>query len=35
VAPLDRDTAVERTIEALKLAKILRPDDRIELVHTQ
>lgn len=33
--PLDRDTAVERTIEALKLAKILRPDDRIELVHTQ
>ena len=33
--PLDRDTAVERTIEALKLAKILRPDDRIELVHTE
>src|SRR4029079_19415821 len=33
--PLDRDTAVERTIEGLKLAKILRPDDRIELVHTE
>jgi UDP-galactopyranose mutase len=33
--PLDRDTAVEKTIAALKLAKILRPDDRIELVHTE
>jgi len=33
--PLDRDTAVERTIEALRLAKILSPDDRIELVHTE
>ena len=33
--PLDRDTAVEKTIEALRLAKILRPDDRIELVHTE
>ncbi|HEX7185730.1 MAG TPA: FAD-dependent oxidoreductase [Thermoanaerobaculia bacterium] len=32
---LDRDTAVEKTIEALKLAKILRPDDRIDLVHTE
>jgi protoporphyrinogen oxidase len=33
--PLDRETAVEKTIEALKLAKILRADDRIELVHTE
>lgn len=33
--PLDRETAVQKTIEALHLAKILRPDDRIELVHTE
>ncbi len=33
--PLDRDTAVERTIEALRAAKILRPDDRLELVHCE
>jgi len=33
--PLDRDTAVERTIDALQAAKILRPDDDIELVHTE
>jgi UDP-galactopyranose mutase len=33
--PLDRGTAIDKTIEALKLAKILRPDDRIELVHTE
>ena len=32
--PLDKDRAVEQTIEALKLAKILTPDDSIELVHT-
>jgi protoporphyrinogen oxidase len=33
--PLDRATAVERTIAALREAAILRPDDRIELVHTE
>src|SRR5262249_30587638 len=33
--PLDRDTAVEKTIEGLTLAKILHPDDRIELVHIE
>jgi UDP-galactopyranose mutase len=33
--PLDRQTAVERTIEALRLARILRDDDAIELVHTE
>jgi protoporphyrinogen oxidase len=33
--PLDRDTAVEKTIAALRLAGILQPDDRIELVHTE
>ncbi|MEM7480293.1 MAG: FAD-dependent oxidoreductase [Acidobacteriota bacterium] len=33
--PLDRDTAVERTIEALRAANILRPEDRIELVYTE
>jgi protoporphyrinogen oxidase len=35
VRPLDRDTAVERTVEALQAAKILHPDDDIELVHTE
>jgi protoporphyrinogen oxidase len=33
--PLDRDTAVERTIDGLRRAEILRPDDPIELVHTE
>ncbi|MGH9360299.1 MAG: protoporphyrinogen/coproporphyrinogen oxidase [Thermoanaerobaculia bacterium] len=33
--PLDRDTAVEKTIAALQTAEILSPDDRIELVHTE
>lgn len=33
--PLDEETAVEQTIAALRLAGILRPDDRIELVHTE
>jgi protoporphyrinogen oxidase len=33
--PLDRDAAVERTIAALRLAGILSPDDRIDLVHTE
>lgn len=33
--PLDRDTAVEQTIAALQAAKILTPEDRIELVHTE
>ena len=33
--PLDRDTAIERTIAALRAAGILRADDRIELVHTE
>jgi UDP-galactopyranose mutase len=33
--PLAEDEAVERTVHALRAAKILRPDDRIELVHTE
>lgn len=33
--PLDRDTAVARTVAALREAEILRPDDPIELVHTE
>jgi len=33
--PRDRATAIERTIAALREAAILRPDDRIELVHTE
>jgi UDP-galactopyranose mutase len=33
--PLDRDSAVERTIAGLITAGILTPDDRIELVHTE
>jgi protoporphyrinogen oxidase len=33
--PLDRDTAVARTIAALRESGILRPEDRIELVHTE
>jgi len=35
VRPLAEDEAVERTVAALRAAKILRPDDRIELVHTE
>jgi UDP-galactopyranose mutase len=35
VRPLAEGDAVERTVEALRAAKILRPDDRIELVHTE
>ena len=35
VRPLAEDEAVERTVEALRTARILRPDDRIELVHTE
>jgi UDP-galactopyranose mutase len=31
----DTDRAVDRTIEALRAAKILDPDDRIELVHVE
>jgi len=33
--PLDRDTAVERTIAALREARILDAADRVELVHTE
>jgi len=33
--PLAEDEAVEKTIEALQAANILRPDDRIDLVHTE
>ncbi len=33
--PLDKDTAVDKTIEALKAARLIREDDRIELVHTE
>ncbi|MEM9290576.1 MAG: FAD-dependent oxidoreductase [Acidobacteriota bacterium] len=33
--PLDEESAVERTIEALRAAKILHPDDEIDLVHTE
>jgi protoporphyrinogen oxidase len=33
--PLARETAVERTITALRAAGILRPDDAIELVHSE
>jgi UDP-galactopyranose mutase len=35
VRPLDRDTAVEKTIEALIAAKLITPDDTISLVHTE
>jgi protoporphyrinogen oxidase len=35
VRPLDRETVVEQTIDAMRTAGILRPDDRIELVHVQ
>jgi protoporphyrinogen oxidase len=33
--PLDRETAVARTLAALRAAEILSPDDRVELVHTE
>jgi UDP-galactopyranose mutase len=33
--PLDREHVVERAIEALTRARILSPDDRVELVHVQ
>lgn len=35
VRPLAEDQAVERTIEALKAANILRDDDKIDMVHTE
>jgi UDP-galactopyranose mutase len=33
--PLDRDEAVDKTIDALKLAGLITEDDGIELVHTE
>lgn len=33
--PLDADTAVEKTIEALRAARLILEDDTIELVHTE
>lgn len=33
--PLDRDTAVEKTISGLKAAGLITEDDTIELVHTE
>jgi len=33
--PLDRDTAVEKTIEGLIAARLITPDDNISLVHTE
>lgn len=33
--PLDEESAVEKTLEALRAAKILHPDDEIDLVHTE
>ncbi|MFQ5525925.1 MAG: protoporphyrinogen/coproporphyrinogen oxidase [Thermoanaerobaculia bacterium] len=33
--PLDKDTAVEKTIEALRAARLILEDDTIELVHTE
>jgi len=35
VRPLAEDQAIERTIEALKAANILRDDDKIDMVHTE
>lgn len=35
VRPLAEDQAVEKTLEALKAAKILRDDDKIDMVHTE
>ena len=34
-APLDREHVVDRALEALVRAGILRPDDRVELVHAE
>ena len=33
--PLDRDTAVQKTIDGLIAAKLITPDDTISLVHTE
>jgi protoporphyrinogen oxidase len=35
VRPLNKDTAVEKTIEGLIAAKLITPDDNISLVHTE
>lgn len=35
VRPLDKDTAVEKTIEGLIASKLITPDDNISLVHTE
>jgi UDP-galactopyranose mutase len=35
VLPLDRETVVDRAIDALRNAGVLTPDDGVELVHTQ
>lgn len=35
VRPLDRDSAIEKTIEGLIAAKLITPDDTISLVHTE
>ena len=35
VRPLDKDTAVEKTIEGLIAAKLITPDDNISLIHTE
>jgi len=35
VRPLDKDTAVEKTIDGLIAAKLITPDDNISLVHTE
>jgi protoporphyrinogen oxidase len=33
--PLERDTMLDRTLESLRTARILEPDDEIELVHAE
>ena len=35
VRPLDKDTAVEKTIDGLVAAGLITPDDNISLVHTE
>jgi UDP-galactopyranose mutase len=35
VRPLDKDTAVEKTIDGLIAARLITPDDNISLVHTE
>lgn len=35
VRPLSEDEAIEKTLEGLRAARILRPDDDVELVHTE